>query len=500
MHHVTEVRKRSSTCPDSDTTTTNPWYASFYYDCRDLVRMAQNKILREINEEQWLKKFPLEASAAILDCRVMLPYTCYHEARVCQATLISNHMRIVYSTTCYPQEMLSGYPPEPILAEAAARQLHVWRRSDRSESYPSRPSEITLLSLAFQPAVTAPGREATYTVGRLLLTMAHDDTSVAEHARRPKRTDTHEQQVHFSEPVSLVGFLEQLLSQEVAEEFLNSRPNNLPEEQSVTLREAFSGALVNFTHFVECDTSMERGSNAARAAFIRNMAYKFLSSEIQDEVEVLIPVYFPPRDRSQAGIPLANLSGILVQFRPWCSCDATWAGYNLSYKNVGLFAKVECDRMLPYITLTMLLDLKKAPPPPDFAKFPAVPEVSAKDKSSSEDSSSAREENVNSEPQDIAQSDPHDPPHHPRYSIALYGCSPALYRGVTANAVDIWQSCISWDPEDKLVPGQRWQVRPLDAFKEESNSGSSDEDIAKFPYYVIPKYDPDLSDYDSETE
>ena len=41
-----------------------------------------------------------------------------------EVELIADHMRIVFSVPEHREYLLSGYPSEPLLAEAAARQMH----------------------------------------------------------------------------------------------------------------------------------------------------------------------------------------------------------------------------------------------------------------------------------------------------------------------------------------------------------------------------------------
>lgn len=44
-----------------------------------------------------------------------------------QANMVASHMRIVYSVPASREYLRSGYPSEPILAEAAMRQMHYFQ-------------------------------------------------------------------------------------------------------------------------------------------------------------------------------------------------------------------------------------------------------------------------------------------------------------------------------------------------------------------------------------
>ena len=44
-----------------------------------------------------------------------------------EAGLVESHMRIAYSIPDHREYLRSGYPSEPLLAEAAAQQLWRWR-------------------------------------------------------------------------------------------------------------------------------------------------------------------------------------------------------------------------------------------------------------------------------------------------------------------------------------------------------------------------------------
>jgi hypothetical protein len=67
------------------------------------------------------------ARTAVVDVRLMLDYEPRREASyLLQAELVASHMRICYSVPRSREYMHSGYPSEPILAEAAAQQMYAF--------------------------------------------------------------------------------------------------------------------------------------------------------------------------------------------------------------------------------------------------------------------------------------------------------------------------------------------------------------------------------------
>jgi hypothetical protein len=68
---------------------------------------------------------------AVVDVRLMLDYGPRCEAtRSLEAELVATHMRVAYSVPKSQEYLHSGYPSEPLLAEAAAQQMRCFREKD----------------------------------------------------------------------------------------------------------------------------------------------------------------------------------------------------------------------------------------------------------------------------------------------------------------------------------------------------------------------------------
>jgi hypothetical protein len=63
------------------------------------------------------------ARTAVLDVLLNLDFEPRRQARHRETELVASHMRTVFSVPKHREYFCSGYPSEPILAEAAARQM-----------------------------------------------------------------------------------------------------------------------------------------------------------------------------------------------------------------------------------------------------------------------------------------------------------------------------------------------------------------------------------------
>lgn len=211
--------------------------------CTDLVGFAQSKLLRQEHVPDDRSLSPKEAQAAVLDVRIMLSYEPSQEdARQQVVELIESHMRTVYSVPRGREYFRSGYSSEPILVEAAAKQLHRWRTNQTANHLDPA---LAILKDNLNHDLLSRGElgEAT---GRLLLMRARDAAAVRE---APNQNN-----VLFSRAVSLTTFIEELFPRDLAEQILESCPDNLnttDEHHQTTFRAMFHHAVINFTHFAK---------------------------------------------------------------------------------------------------------------------------------------------------------------------------------------------------------------------------------------------------------
>jgi len=164
--------------------------------------------------------------------RLILDFESHSEAMEFEARLVRGHMRIVYSVQRGSEHLETGTPSEPILAEAAARILN--------DSDPNTSENRLLKSVCHALSSGLVKKEGYRTlVARMLLTLAHDKC-----IKHPPSTPA-----PYSQPVTLLDFLEALIGKEHWTKIREARPNDVSGGE--TLEEAFKDAKVNFTHFAK---------------------------------------------------------------------------------------------------------------------------------------------------------------------------------------------------------------------------------------------------------
>ncbi|PIL27971.1 hypothetical protein GSI_09915 [Ganoderma sinense ZZ0214-1] len=406
--------------------------------CGGLIDWARSKLLCETDIHAPREVYTLAAQTAVLDVRVMLPYEPgSSRAEAYQMELVERHMRTVYSVPQHRNYARSGYSSEPILAEAAARQLNHWRALDVEKTTAGGDEvepAVRILAQDVDGGLLDRDRgEIGEAVGRLLLVLARDRAAVKAF---PQIKDKDEDRI-FSRAVPVNEFIEALFPPAVAQRVLDGRPDNLaPENENEdegegeesrpgTLREAFKDAVLNFTHFARWEgadgAAIVPSGCAAVGCFVRSMAV-MCGKNAAPRVDAFIPVLF------DVGAPLApeHMTGILVQFKRRETKGAARVAYVVHEKDVGLFSSTPAvygrQVPLPYITLVMELDL-------------GVGEVSVSDPvhiGQSPERASKR----------LRLPEDQDGLEHPRYSIAAYGCSHSVYGVIKECDEDVYKSIL----------------------------------------------------------
>jgi hypothetical protein len=96
-----------------------------------VMELASAKIVASHAIDSSYDTFPRVACMAVLNVQLSLDYEPHHEqVQIEEAGLVESHMRIAYSIPNDHEYLRSGYPSEPLLAEASARQLWKWRMQD----------------------------------------------------------------------------------------------------------------------------------------------------------------------------------------------------------------------------------------------------------------------------------------------------------------------------------------------------------------------------------
>ncbi|KAI1792023.1 hypothetical protein LXA43DRAFT_1008973 [Ganoderma leucocontextum] len=425
-------------------------------ECAALIALARSKLLCDssvLAGER--KRYSRAAQTAVLDVRIMLRFDPRRSAaRLRERELVASHMRMVYSIPRDCEYLRSGYSSEPILAEAAAHQLHAWRVVENADV------AVAILERDFDDDLLDRG-EIRETVGRLLLILARDRAVLTTLPDNEIRTV-------FSRAVPVNAFIKELFPPDIAQKVLASVPDNLPAsntpEARRTFEDAFKDAVLNFTHFTEWGDYSPPDGDAALGCFLRSMAV------ICRTKGAIVDAFLPVVIRQSERLSPEGMSGILIQFK-LRKAGGTQAAYEVDEKDLALFrttpplADSDGETPLrPYISLFMELGANRLPEPlrADSPVDVGPGSGPAAMPTQPFDQSQQPVDNLDAcAPGPAAQSSPpdvdlgvtaavHEPDPtpsravgdaarivqevHPRYSMYAYGCSPSVYRVASRSA------------------------------------------------------------------
>ncbi|KAH7911645.1 hypothetical protein BJ138DRAFT_1125863 [Hygrophoropsis aurantiaca] len=367
-----------------------------------------------------------EAAAAVLDVLLALDYDSRRAgARTRQALLVGNHMRTAIAIPIHREYIHSAYLSEPVLAEAAA-----CRMADYINAKPGQDVMALILKAQYTSGLLDTSRRGEVVV-RMLLMKAYlkavrkDDTHPTTRAR------------NFSQGCSLVTFIQELFSARYANVVLGSPPDNVLD--GAAFAKAFENSVVRFTHFVKAEDESALSTRVMVAAFIRGMA--MIICEKHAIVDILIPVLLDRRDHLNP----SAMTGLLVQVN--LSTRKAGIGPAIDHEQIGFFpARAGRGDGRPYIALVANLNVRSAlssesattaTPTPVQNQSDLKPEpqlVGLKRKRSQARSASEPAAQLN--PGLGATNN------HPRYSIAVFGCSDAVYNVVSAADRSLYASLL----------------------------------------------------------
>jgi hypothetical protein len=378
------------------------------------------------------------AEIAVLACRLLLDFEPSRQsARRTQAQLVERRMAIAYSVPGHGEYMLSGYPSEPLLAEAAARRMAKIRAHATRLGSAAGVVIPDLVLTHIESGLVDKGERGEL-VARLLLMLAQDKTVEAQHEKARQSRQAHED-VLYSTEVPVNEFM-QTLFPHAWDEIGSSQPDNCPNGEK--FEEAFIDAVVRFTHFGRVGDDYAASSAGACAAFIRCMAIQCRPGQFV--IDMILPVLL---SRS-ADVDERAMSGILISIRDRIAAS-TKARAQIDESEIPFFPKTEEADSRPYIVL--VLDFGIRPPVPESAKVPTkrkepekpTPSASQRKKLRVSKASSAAVDALSpGSPSQILVSASDVPSSgrqaeaapkvHPRYAIFAHGCSPTVY-GVVEN-------------------------------------------------------------------
>ncbi|KAH9475813.1 hypothetical protein JR316_0011373 [Psilocybe cubensis] len=363
---------------------------------------------------------------AVLDTLLNLEYSpAKIQTRKLFDSMVARHMRTAFSVPINGMPMFSGYPSEPVLAEAALDTIQM----TTSASCPE-PMARLYNELSDDAKEALDVRQRGENVAKIILLRAYMAAVRAECAN----------QQHESYPwrngCSLITFLKQLTATTYHSRVLESRPDTKVDGQC--LDEAFKNAWVRFTHFARGTDDAAMTTSMAWVAFVRGMAV--IGGPAQGPVDLHIPVLL----HKDKPITEGNMSGILVQVelrRAWSTqstvaIDADKLFYFPSPENPrgSVEPLDEASKRRPYISLVMELGkpVKQKNPPSLVVEATDdwIQKGKPQPKPESNPTTGPRSHRPN-----LSHVESQPPPtkkkyaseRHPRYSLFFYGRSHRVY-------------------------------------------------------------------------
>jgi hypothetical protein len=350
------------------------------------------------------------AISAVLDVLLCLDFEPRRQAARKEAELVASHMRIVFSVPKDRHYARSGYPSEPLLAEAAAGQMDEFQTLN-SVTHPNTNVMAHLLESEFTSGLLDQGQRGEVIFRQLAW----------EAYRRAVRED-HPPPHNFSEGCKLTTFIKKLFSEDYATQILNSIPDNVKSPD--TFEATFNNAVIRFTHFGKMADDTGTTTDAMFAAFVRCMAIICWSS--QEGAHILIPVLLDEKTKLEDAV----MTGLLVQIK-WRNRRGSVIKYQINQAELGFFPPDSKDKR-PYITLVAELGVrlpisaagttqnlvtgkKSAPRPPKEPAVHGTSQIAPEQLHIPQLERPARTRMNHS--RDV----------HPRYSIFAYGCSNKVY-------------------------------------------------------------------------
>jgi hypothetical protein len=392
----------------------------------EIVDFARSKLLCHSNIHAKYTAHTPQAVTAILDVLLTLDFEPRREAaHKCEEDLVASNMRTAFSVPADRAYFRSGYPSEPLLAEAAARQMYEFQTLQ-----PDINVMAQILQINFDSGLLDQGQRGEV-VWRLLIMTAY---------MRAVRKDHDDTVPNFSKGCKLITLITELFTEEHANQILTSVPDNT--NSNVTFADAFAEAVVRFTHFGRMADDTAATTNVALAAFIRCMAIICWSSH--DIIDILLPVLLKRGEKLHERI----MSSILVQIKRRKVKGST-AQYEINQASLGFFPSRENDDR-PYVTIVAELGVQLPISPAAVTPARVIGRLLKAAPSSKPTQSrlrkpaSSKAPSVTTTPSKLhIPTQPtrihHPRDTHPRYSIFAYGCSDTVYKVISPTERSTYQ-------------------------------------------------------------
>ncbi|KAH7920465.1 hypothetical protein BV22DRAFT_1181105, partial [Leucogyrophana mollusca] len=389
-----------------------------------IIDFARAKLICHNNIGMPVADMPSIAKTAILDVLLCLDFEPSREAaKARQTELVASHMQTAFSMPSDRSYLRSGYPSEPILAEAAARQM-----DELQQQSPGINVMATLLKERFTSGLIDRGLRGELVWRQLVM----------EAYLRAIRTEQKEHYV-FSRGCGLITFIKELFTETYTGQILSSVPDNV--HSTTNFVDAFKDAQVRFTHFGKMADDTGATSPALLAAFIQGMA--IICWDLQDLVDLVIP---------NDPLAVSSMTGILMQVKLRRNTGPV-SKYAVDQKVVGLFTHTEDQDVLnPYITPVAALGAQLRSRRRGKCVI-AQPSKTTPSKL-----------HIPQQPQRISRA----AKKHPRYSIFAYGCSNTVYRVIENESRLLYKSLLAnkdfldeHPRQDKDSLAAVWRLKPF---------------------------------------
>ena len=420
---------------------------------KEILELARAKLVASREIDSSYDTFSRAARLAVLDVQLSLDFEPRREkVQIEEASLVESHMRFAYSIPDHREYLRSGYPSEPLLAEAAAQQLWTWRTQNPF-------IVVETLTTILETGLLDRGELGELTGRQLLLDAYHRAVELEQSSGKMPP--------NFSAGCHLTTFIKMLYTDKYANMVLDSTPDNM---NGVSFKQAFKDALVCFTHFGKMADDTGITSTAAWAAFTRHMA--IMCRNGQRSVDCILPVLLWNTELCEH-----VMTGVLVQFKRRKQ-SGTVAAYSIDQDTFNFFPRIleECTHTSiptsyrPYISLIMELGIQQ--------KVPEDAKTSSLYKPESSSSKKKSKGRPRTPPPTEGGSDHATPSKmhilhyglrhhhnegHPRYNVFAYGCSPTVYRGIDVAHTSSYALLLS--SRDFLSEHPRKDVQTLKAVR-----------------------------------
>ena len=375
----------------------------------------------------------MDAASAVLDVLVKLDFGHSRTGLKRQLELVRSHMRLLHCAPQHREFAYSGYPSEPVLAEAAAQRLAKWMDKPSSEeSPPISLARILLANInAGTPGILDPGQRGEV-VARILIMTAY--IKAVRRESKDARESPGTGFPLFTKGCSLTTFFGELFTEKYATEVLDSFPPRLTEENK--LRNTFKNSVVRITHFVLAGDNGVITLPAVKAAFIRGMV--IIGHSTQAHVDLIIPILL---DRNK---PLTddNISAIMWQVKRRHKLS-TRNSVIFDARDIYFFPKSHAKKEeTPYITIISELGLYAA----NHNYVPPLVLVLTKRGSKEQPEASSDRQIDTGDTPSKAQLGQHRNKDLWNFTIFAEGCSPTIYKVIDETERSIFATLLSSKP------------------------------------------------------